>query len=516
MRDQGSDELSRYDSSRLRILFIHVNAICRLMEYQWLPDRLKLNGAICLEPLSSEEVGNYLAKGGSKLAALRDAVNTDPVLQDLAQTPLMLSIMSLACQGVGGDELARRKGDSPEERRKQIFALYVEQMFQRKGMDSLVFPKEKIIGWLAWLARKMREHSQSVFFLVEGLQPSWLGSVAQRGAYGTVVALSLGLSVALMIAGLLIVGSLSVGLIAGLNDWLSFILMITVPTILVSVGLGCWSESPLKNSVMSGSIAFIIFLLAMMLSGMLSGMLTGMLSGELILGLSAISLTFALSVGLIGGLGVGSLNRITVVETLSWKWNLFWKGTIRGSITGLIFGLIHGLNVGNLIMMFGGLILGLIFFGPILGLVSGLVGGWTDTVKVGKAFPNQGIKLSRKNSLAPFFVTWLIVGLSVGLGVALVRLSQGLSVGELIAGLIGGLIAGLIAGLNRGGSAVIKHYALRLILWRCGYTPFKLIKFLDHCDKLILLKKVGGGYIFIHRMLLEYFAELTPQSTKGK
>ena len=29
---------------------------CRLMEYQWLPKRLKLNGAICLESLSSEEV----------------------------------------------------------------------------------------------------------------------------------------------------------------------------------------------------------------------------------------------------------------------------------------------------------------------------------------------------------------------------------------------------------------------------------------------------------------------------
>jgi hypothetical protein len=89
------------------------------MEYQWLPRRLKLNGAICLEPLSSEEVSKYLAEGGSKLAALREAVATDPVLQDLAQTPLMLSIMSLACQGVGSDEFATQKGNL-EERRKQI------------------------------------------------------------------------------------------------------------------------------------------------------------------------------------------------------------------------------------------------------------------------------------------------------------------------------------------------------------------------------------------------------------
>ena len=63
---------------------------------------------------------------------------------------------------------------------------------------------------------------------------------------------------------------------------------------------------------------------------------------------------------------------------------------------------------------------------------------------------------------------------------------------------------------------MIKHYALRLILWLNGYTPFKFIKFLDQCAKLILLKKVGGGYIFIHRMLLDYFAEIIPSRTEEK
>ena len=202
---------------------------CRFNEYRWLPERLKLNGAIRLEPLSEDKVAEYLTRGGPDLATLREAVNTDSVLQELAQTPLMLSIMTLASQGTGSEELARQKGDSLEERRKQIFGLYIEQMFQRKG-TSLVFPKEKIIGWLSWLARKMREHSQSVF-LVEGLQPSWLGSTAQRAAYGTIVALSLGLIF---------------GLIGGL---------IVLP---VAVGLGCWSESRLKNGVMSGSIGLIL------------------------------------------------------------------------------------------------------------------------------------------------------------------------------------------------------------------------------------------------------------------
>ena len=55
---------------------------------------------------------------------------------------------------------------------------------------------------------------------------------------------------------------------------------------------------------------------------------------------------------------------------------------------------------------------------------------------------------------------------------------------------------------------MIKHYSLRLILWLNGHTPLNFIKFLDQCAKLIFLKKVGGGYIFIHRMLWKFLGYL--------
>jgi hypothetical protein len=42
------------------------------------------------------------------------------------------------------------------------------------------------------------------------------------------------------------------------------------------------------------------------------------------------------------------------------------------------------------------------------------------------------------------------------------------------AGLAYALLGGLVGGLNRGGSAFIKHYALRLVLWLNGYTPTQL------------------------------------------
>jgi eukaryotic-like serine/threonine-protein kinase len=431
---------------------------CRLNEYRWLPERLKLNGAISLEPLSAEEVRKYLTNGGSNLAALREAMNADPVLEELAETPLMLSIMSLAYQGASRDELARQTGNSPEERRKQFFRFYVEEMFRRREKASIVFPKEKIIGWLSWLAGKMREHSQSVF-LVEGLQPSWLdGSLKQVGGYVIIVNL---------IAGLLfgLIGKLIAGLSLGLNKGLVF---------------------GLRNRWF----------------------------GELLFGL----------------VGVGSVNfslfHIALAETISWKWNRFWKGMTPRSILDVTSGsfLQSGKNqhfffylVQSVVVLSLWLTIGMCagmavwrwyghgLIGGLIGLMSyglfyGFIGGFTDRVKAGKASPNQGNKLSLKNSLTPFLITCLTFGLITGL---ISGPSFGLSFG-----LIGGPLIGFLVGLNRGGSAVIKHYALRLILWLNGYTPFKFIKFLDQCAKLILLKKVGGGYIFIHRMMLDYFADI--------
>jgi hypothetical protein len=41
-----------------------------------------------------------------------------------------------------------------------------------------------------------------------------------------------------------------------------------------------------------------------------------------------------------------------------------------------------------------------------------------------------------------------------------------------------------------------------------GQLPFNLVPFLDYAAERIFLRKVGGGYIFIHRYLMEYFAAL--------
>jgi hypothetical protein len=100
-----------------------------------------------------------------------------------------------------------------------------------------------------------------------------------------------------------------------------------------------------------------------------------------------------------------------------------------------------------------------------------------------------------------------IIGLLFGLSAALTgRLITGPNAGLTI-GLVGGLLFVLIS----GGEATLKHLILRIFLWHYNYAPLNYPRFLDYCTERIFLRKVGGSYIFIHRLLMEHFAEMTDE-----
>jgi hypothetical protein len=72
----------------------------------------------------------------------------------------------------------------------------------------------------------------------------------------------------------------------------------------------------------------------------------------------------------------------------------------------------------------------------------------------------------------------------------------------------------LIGGLIGGGSACIQHFILRLVLYYQGASPWNYAHFLDYAADRLFLQKVGGGYIFVHRMLLEHFAAMPLEQEK--
>ena len=75
------------------------------------------------------------------------------------------------------------------------------------------------------------------------------------------------------------------------------------------------------------------------------------------------------------------------------------------------------------------------------------------------------------------------------------------------------MIAFLVSGIRFGGYAAIQHGVLERILVRNGNIPKNLPSFLDLSVQLIIMRKVGGGYIFTHRILMEYLAQHYSQFT---
>jgi hypothetical protein len=133
--------------------------------------------------------------------------------------------------------------------------------------------------------------------------------------------------------------------------------------------------------------------------------------------------------------------------------------------------------------------------------------GWTSELLDERLLlrPNQGIWRSGRHAL--------IVGLIFG-GVGSLMFSF---LNDPVDVLVCGCTLGLAVGLLNGGMACIKHALLRWSLWRAGVIPWHYSHFLDYGAERIFLHKVGGGYLFVHRLLLEYFASLySPSLSRPK
>ncbi|MCB1033279.1 MAG: NACHT domain-containing protein, partial [Acidobacteria bacterium] len=110
---------------------VRVVVCCRLREYRELPVRLALNGAIRLQPLSRQQVFDYLGAFGDRLAALGALLRRDSGLLIDARSPLMLSLMIEAYQGLPVEALATEGRPSVAARRQRLMEAYVEARFHR-------------------------------------------------------------------------------------------------------------------------------------------------------------------------------------------------------------------------------------------------------------------------------------------------------------------------------------------------------------------------------------------------
>ncbi len=524
----------------------------RLEEYEDLQSQLLLRGAIVLQPLTPQQVDAYFTQAGPALASVHAALDHDATLREMVRTPLMLSIITLAYKNVSAPDLLR--SNPTKDHWNHILGTYVQRMLERPETYRLYsvdaravlppqqkhpnrsFSAQLTIHWLGWLARMLLQQNETLFF-VERLQPDVL-HVSVRRRYYFLVALLVGLlvGVPIWLSGIENFG-LSFGLgaglgaalggesrIAGTQRW-SWKRRLTWGLILgvcwaVSLGVRLGLEQGpvlgLPRGVLFGLLAGLVgsaaFVITQRLSwrlriglglglsiglsaglgiglgiGLFAGVLGGLMAG-LGIGLLA-GLGIGLIVGLVGGLSAELVSEIKIIETLRWSWKPF---VAVGLLTGLGFGSLWAVVEQPSEGLLWGLRAALVF-----GLIAGISG---RTVEV-PSTAEHGIWRSAKSSLRGLllgFVVWLILALLTDPTVAL-RV---------------GLMVGLILALRSGLMTCLQHVLLRIFLYRNGVTPYNYVQFLDYAVERLFLRKVGGGYIFVHRLLLEYFAAQESNETR--
>jgi serine/threonine protein kinase len=552
----------------------------RRAEYEVIADkeRLALQTAVIIRPLTSEQRDAILEAAGGSLTSLRTVIQTQAAWQELATTPLMLQILMLTYQGT--TVMAGENSETTLE--EQVWVAYVERMVESKGNQKR-YPLKQTRLWLSWLARQMREHNQTIFY-AEHLQADWLDRKRQRWPLWLIVRLPvilLGMLISILITflnaafleqsslplaallggfvgdlliqqretqtlgikrrspgpgsvllSLLLAASLAwylanaagnlndwlrdwiiCGLVIGLSGWLIQLLLLLIGWPRIAPTL---SQNIRRFLLLTMQCVLLIIVLGAVfgLSKSLPGLPQGLSFG----------LNFGFDAG-VTGLFIAiilepKLGTHRLAERLHWsKQHLFsFKHFLSSIFVGLGYLLFIELNSqfsdSESFLLYGGLSLGLgywLFFGFYFGLVQNSL---EDQDR--RTF-NQGIRRSLRNGAIISWATGLMIAAMIIVGY---KLTYGLSGEksnphpEAIPILLSYtwllfLCGMLIVWAWLGGVTLLRHYVIRLLLARFHTFPWRTRAFLDDATARVLMRRVGGGYSFIHRRLLDHFASST-------
>ena len=477
-RDRCVDAINRF---RKENGLTSIVVCSRIQDYAELKIQLTFDGAIEIQPLTSKQVNEYFENLGKGMAGIRQVLEKDAVLREMAETPLFLSIMTLVYQDTKSSAIFI--SDNLEVQRQHLFDIYIKRMFERSERSKNEdYEKHDILRWLSWLAKKMIKQREPIF-LLEEMRQRWLQNNSQQDLHFLYVVLAI---------------IFVHGLISGLF------------------------------SSLFGDLVF----------GLKFGLILGLLEGFVLLGYSKKSYV---DLDFVFRTFRARINLERPVELLSFSFKKSLLGIVAGMFLGLVGGVTTTYNLSRTSLfsfpneqIFS--VYTLFSFWPVfLGLIGGLLGGLIFGSKLSelneRTVPNQGIRQSLKNAMA----IWLVVfGLSGGMIGGLITWSYGWLSFYQGMGTIGGEIGflmnillkdlafgfnewlvvslnfGLLLSMYFGGYAVINHYVLRFIFYRNRRMPLNYIAFLNYCIDLIFLRRVGGGYIFVHRLLMEHFAAMYP------
>ena len=135
----------------------------RTAPYEAIGARLKFGGAVRLAPLTDEQVTAYLESQPGHHRQLKQALALDDELQEMARSPLLLSLMNTVYRD---DEALTDSGLNVRVKagtfRQQLFADYTQEMIRSQGKEV---ETDEILEQLTFLAQKLEQHNQTIFLI---------------------------------------------------------------------------------------------------------------------------------------------------------------------------------------------------------------------------------------------------------------------------------------------------------------------------------------------------------------
>ncbi|NER82096.1 MAG: NACHT domain-containing protein [Leptolyngbya sp. SIO1D8] len=138
----------------------------RIEEYELYAAKLLLNGAVRLEPLTDEQLRNYL--NSMQMGELWETLQQDAELLALVRTPLLLSVSILANDGIDLEQLQQMQ--ITQERTRYLLDAYLKRCLEsdlqnQENIKSNQPTTEQIQYWLTWLAWQLKTQSKDEFLI---------------------------------------------------------------------------------------------------------------------------------------------------------------------------------------------------------------------------------------------------------------------------------------------------------------------------------------------------------------
>ncbi|MBF9130656.1 NACHT domain-containing protein [Plantactinospora sp. S1510] len=430
-----------------RHLLTPIAICCRQAEYERLRSDPSLYGTVAIQPLDRSQIERYVDRPG--LDDLRDALDADPELWELADSPLMLSIMALAYVDEAGDRPDTAGGPPPASGRDRLFARYVDTMLRRRPHPH--YRPERTAGYLSILAQALSLRNQTVFVL-DMIDESW--SARYSGSLWTSAE------------------------VTRLFSWTA---------IAAVFGATAWTSGSPSGLVVSGGL---LALAALMYWSKYDNLF---------------HLTWT-----IRSRDENRRPRSWLADWIHDLRDLERSVLVAATAAGVVVGVLTGCIAPGGPSWTAGLGYGTGFFLTTLVSLVAL-----DSAQLTLYFRPPPPRTGRREVPSPLlrqrltFIAGGLLGLGLlvaGLGYLPVALARGTAEALGFAALAGGgtmlLLLSVVA-----FSPMAEQALVRRRLAREDLVPYPLLPFLDHAVQCLFLRQVGDGYIFVHRELLEHFAD---------